>query len=51
MKIKIKLWLMREIEERNQQRIEVYNATRKPPSKPRKEKPMRNRGKRRKEPG
>lgn len=45
MKITIKLWLLREIEGRNQQRIEAYKKTRKASSKPRKKKPMRNRGK------
>lgn len=48
MKIKIKLWLMREIERRNDERIVAYTKTRKPPSQPRKRKPMRNKGKHKK---
>ena len=48
MKIKIKLWLLREIERRNDERIEAYTKTRKPPSQPRQRKPMGNRGKHKK---
>ena len=45
MKIKIKLWLLKEIDQRNEKRIKAYEEKRKPPSQPHQEKPMRNRAK------
>lgn len=45
MKIKAKLWFLREINRRNEEHIEAYREKRQPPSQPRQEKPMRNRGK------
>lgn len=51
MKIKIKLWLMQEVERRNEERIEAYEKQRKEASQPRKRKPMGNRGKSRKRQG
>ena len=50
MKIKIKLWLMREVDRRNEERIEAYENQRKEASQPRKRKPMGNRDKDRKRP-
>lgn len=48
MKIKVKLWLLREINRRNEEHIRVYREKRQPPSQPRQEKPMWNRDKPRK---
>lgn len=45
MKIRLKLWLLREINQRNEERIEAYKEKRQPPSQPRQGKPMRNRDK------
>ena len=50
MHIRIKLLLMREIERRNQERIEAYENQRKGTFQPRKRKAKRNRGKPRKKP-
>ena len=50
MHIRIKLLLMREIERRNQERIEAYKDQRKGVSQPRKRKPKGNKGKPRKKP-
>ena len=43
MHIRIRLLLMKEIDKRNQERIEAYMAGRERPPRPRKKKPMRNR--------
>lgn len=45
MKIKVKLWLLKEIDQRNEKRVKAYREKRKPPSQPRQEKPMRNKAK------
>ncbi len=45
MKIRIKLLLMKEIERRNQERIEAFEEPRKPTFQPRKRKTKRNRKK------
>lgn len=50
MHIRIKLLLMREVERRNQERIEAYENQRKGTFQPRKRKAKRNRGKPRKKP-
>lgn len=48
MKIKIKLWIMREIDRRNEERIATYTEGRRPPVQKPKKEPMGNRGKHRK---
>lgn len=48
MHIRIKLLLMKEIERRNQERIEAFENQRNGPFQPRKRKTKRNRGKPRK---
>ena len=50
MHIRIKLLLMREIERRNQERIEAYKDQRNGTFQPRKRKTKRNRGKTKKRP-
>lgn len=45
MHIRIKLLLLREIERRNQERVDAYEEQRKGPAKKRKKKPLGNRDK------